>query len=215
MIALFLAITISYLLGSIPTAYLFGKLAAGRDIRREGSGNIGATNVFRVIGKLAGVVVLLFDIAKGFIAVALIGGFFSGFGLILSEEWFRVLLALAVVCGHNWTIFLHFKGGKGVATSMGVLLGLATQINALWPILGLTILVWILAFFLTHYVSVGSILAAISLPLWMVVFSQCFSLVLLSATLCLFIVYKHKSNIKRLFRKEEKRIYFIKPGREE
>ena len=206
MIAQCLAIIISYLIGSIPTAYLVGKLIRGKDVRYEGSGNVGATNVFRVVGKFPGIVVLLFDITKGVAAVTLIGDFFTRFDVILAEECFRIILGFAVVCGHNWTVFLHFRGGKGVATGAGVLLGLAARVSALWPVLVLTVFVWGLVFLLTHYVSLASIIATVSLPLWMVVFNQPFRLVLFSAILCFFIVFKHRSNIRRLLRREEKKI---------
>src|SRR3989338_148119 len=105
-----LSLAVCYLIGSIPTAYWMGRLCKGIDIRRHGSGNVGATNAFRVLGKIPGSIVLLVDVLKGAVAVTIVGDLFG-----LEHVGSRVLLAVAVVMGHNWTIFLNFKGGKGIA----------------------------------------------------------------------------------------------------
>jgi len=112
---------ISYLIGSIPTGFIFGKVLKGIDIRQHGSGNMGATNAFRILGKGPGSTVLALDIIKGILPVALVAGWLSP-GVTGS-----IIAAVAVVCWHNWTCFLNFNGGKGVATSAGVLIGLTTE----------------------------------------------------------------------------------------
>src|SRR3989338_6376943 len=119
-----LGIILGYLMGAIPTGYIFGRALAGIDIRQHGSGNLGATNVLRVLGKGPGFLVLVLDILKGMLAVALIPDLLG-----LTGTFDRVVLAIAAVCGHNWTVFLNFKGGKGIATSFGVLLGLMIKIK--------------------------------------------------------------------------------------
>ncbi len=149
----------AYLLGSIPAGYLVAR-AKGIDIRTVGSGNIGATNVFRILGKPAGILVLVFDGLKGFAACkwgadALIRMFAvpAGEGVYL-----RLMAGLAVVLGHNYTCWLRFKGGKGIATSAGVLAGLVP-----WALL-IILSIWIILFALTRYVSVGSLAASFTLP---------------------------------------------------
>ena len=120
-------VLIAYLLGSIPTGFLVAK-ARGVDIRTVGSGNIGATNVLRILGKPAGVFVLLADAAKGwlatFVVAKLVAGWFFPDAGSLSREWFAICAGLAAILGHNYTCWLHFKGGKGIATSAGVLVAL-------------------------------------------------------------------------------------------
>ena len=119
MIVIFIVCVLAYLIGSIPTAYILGKVIKGIDIRNYGSGNVGATNVFRVIGKKWGVLALFLDIIKGTIPVLLL------FNLIVEDFstvlYAQLLIGFFAVCGHNWTIFLKFKGGKGVATTAGVI----------------------------------------------------------------------------------------------
>ena len=143
---------ISYLIGSIPTAYLFGKITKNIDIRQHGSGNVGATNVFRVFGKGPGILVLVLDILKGVIAVALVPDILG-----MTENFPRIFMSLAVVCGHNWTCFLQFKGGKGIATSLGVLIGLTIRIAVIRPVLLLTVLTWVISFLISGFVSLSSI----------------------------------------------------------
>lgn len=196
-----LGIVLSYLIGSIPTAYIFGKVSKGIDIRQHGSGNVGATNVFRVLGKGPGFAVLLLDILKGVIAVALIPDLLG-----LTEILHRVGMALVVVCGHNWTIFLKFKGGKGIATSFGVLIGLTLKIAVIRPVLLWTIVIWIACFLITRIVSVSSIVAATCLPIIMVLTGQEFTIVCLGGIFCIFVVLRHKPNIKRLFAGQEPRV---------
>lgn len=194
-------IILSYLIGSIPTAYIFGKLTGGIDIRQHGSGNVGATNVFRVLGKGPGIAVLLLDILKGVVAVTLVPQLLG-----LTEIVHHVVLAVIVVCGHNWTVFLNFKGGKGIATSFGVLIGLALKFTLIRPVLLGTFLIWVICFLVTRIVSVSSIVAATFLPIIMVLTRQEFAIVSLGAVFCIFVVFRHKANIKRLFAGQEPRV---------
>lgn len=190
-------IIVSYLIGSIPTAYIFGRLLKGIDIRKFGSGNVGATNAFRVLGRKAGITVLILDIFKGFAAVVFLGG---------SDKLLGVILGLSVVAGHNWSVFLKFKGGKGIAVTLGVLIGLAFQISSLKIILALVLLIWLAVFIFTKIVSIASVLSIITLPIWMILFRESALLVSLSIILSVFIVFRHRANLARFFRGEEPRI---------
>lgn len=210
MAQIILGIFISYLIGSMPTAYIFGRLLKGIDIRNFGSGNVGATNALRVLGKGAGITVLVIDILKGFLAVVFLGDLVVLKVTFIPEETLRLILGLCCILGHNWTIFLRFKGGKGIATTFGVLLGLAIKIAGLKSILGLVILTWILIFVIARIVSVASVLTAISLPVYMIIFKQSNALILLSVLLCIIVILRHKSNLKRAFQGKEPRLTFKK-----
>ncbi|MBF0522382.1 MAG: glycerol-3-phosphate 1-O-acyltransferase PlsY [Candidatus Omnitrophica bacterium] len=198
-----LGMIISYLIGSIPTAYIFGKLLKGIDIRQHGSGNVGATNVFRVLGKGPGILVLILDILKGVVAVSVVPDLLGTPDILP-----RVLMALTVVCGHNWTCFLQFKGGKGIATTLGVLIGLTIKIAVIRPVLLGTVLTWVVCFLLTGFVSLSSIVAATALPIYMVLTSQPLQIVVLGIIFCIFVVFRHKSNIKRLLSGQESKVPF-------
>ena len=206
MINLLSAILLSYLIGAIPTAFIFGKLYKKIDIRQHGSGNVGATNVFRVLGKKPGILVLVLDIIKGIIPVVLVADIFG-----LSQPLQRILLAFCAVAGHNWTIFLGFKGGKGVATSLGVLIGLTIKIAGLRLVLLITVLIWAVTFLITGFVSVSSLLAAVALPIAMVATTQSLELVAMGVVFCLFIVFRHKGNISRLLSGQEPRVNIFSP----
>ena len=199
----------SYLLGSIPTAYIFGRLLKGIDIRKSGSGNVGATNALRVLGKGPGISVLILDILKGFLAVFLLPVFISR-PVFLPEEAWLVALGLSCICGHNWTIFLGFKGGKGMATSLGVLIGLAFKVAGLKYVLLLVVLTWLLVFIVTRIVSLASMISGIALPVYMFLFKESVILFSSSIILTLFIILRHKPNIKRLLKGEEPRLSFKK-----
>ncbi len=200
---IFLGILCSYFLGSIPTAYIFGKLLKGIDIRQHGSGNVGATNAFRILGKGAGTVVLIIDILKGSLAVIVVGNLFH-----FDQVFLRILLGVMVVIGHNWTIFLQFKGGKGIATSLGVLIGLAVQFEALRLVLVITLLAWSIPFLISGYVSLSSMIAALVLPLVMFITKQSWELLLLGFVFCVFILIRHSPNIKRLLAGQERPVNF-------
>lgn len=205
MLWIIFGITVSYLIGSIPTAYIFGRAIKGADIRKFGSGNVGATNALRLLGKGWGITVLILDILKGFLPVVAIPGSLKGM-VSLSPEVFCILIGISCICGHNWTIFLRFKGGKGVATTFGVLLGLSIQAPGIKIILGLTILAWLTVFMLTRIISLSSILAALSFPILAILFKQSFFLILVTILLAAFIVYRHKSNIRRILAGKESRL---------
>jgi glycerol-3-phosphate acyltransferase PlsY len=204
----------AYLLGSIPSGYLVAK-AKGVDIRSVGSGNIGATNAMRVLGKPAGLFVLLMDALKGYAACAFIGpcihdwlaphysGLFNYFHNepVELQTRFHVLAGISAVLGHNYPCWLKFKGGKGIATTAGVYLALAP-----WAVL-IALVVFILAVVLTKYVSVGSIAAALALPATVWIMSpQNLLLGIVTTALGALAIYKHKSNIQRLMAGTENRL---------
>ncbi|MFA5090441.1 MAG: glycerol-3-phosphate 1-O-acyltransferase PlsY [Candidatus Omnitrophota bacterium] len=200
------AIIISYLIGSIPTAYIFGRLMKGIDIRQFGSGNIGATNALRVLGKKAGVAVLLLDAFKGFIVVVFLGNIVAGRTGIISAEALRILLGTGCIIGHSLTVFLKFKGGKGVATAAGVMLALSYYSLSLKMIWGLAMLSWVAVFMASRIVSLASLVTAIALPIYLVLFKQSKLLVFFSVLLAIFVIFRHKSNLIRLLKKQEPRL---------
>lgn len=194
---------LAYLLGSIPTGFLFGK-ARGIDIRTIGSGNIGATNVVRSLGKGAGALVLLADAAKGWLAVAIVARLVSDTLHMptdhLNQEWLAICAGLAAILGHNYTCWLHFKGGKGIATSAGVLIALVPL-----PLL-IILAVWIAVFVITRYVSLASICASVALPFACWATARGTALVLVTAAMAALAVFKHKANIQRLLQGTETRL---------
>ncbi|MFA5087813.1 MAG: glycerol-3-phosphate 1-O-acyltransferase PlsY [Candidatus Omnitrophota bacterium] len=200
LLKILISCVVSYLIGSIPTAYLFGRIYKGIDIRKHGSGNVGATNTFRVLGKGPGIIVLLVDVLKGAIATAVIA---DAFGIHQVSAY--IVSGLCAVAGHNWTIFLNFKGGKGIATSLGVLIGLTIKIVSIRPVLLLTVLFWLITFLFSGYVSLASLVAAAGLPLLMVITHQTIEIVVLGAIFCFLVVLRHRSNIKRLLAGQEAR----------
>ncbi|MFA5410625.1 MAG: glycerol-3-phosphate 1-O-acyltransferase PlsY [Candidatus Omnitrophota bacterium] len=216
MLWIILAIATSYLLGSIPTAYIFGRLLKGVDIRKFGSGNVGATNALRLLGKRAGLAVLSLDMLKGILAVIFVADYALSKSALLSGDLLRAILGASCIFGHNWTIFLNFKGGKGVAATFGVLIGLAFKISGFNIILALVILVWLITFIIIRIVSLSSLLAGIALPVFMLLFrdSRNFSngLVFFSLLITVFIFLRHRSNLKRLLRGKEPRLSFKKPA---
>jgi len=192
-----------YLLGSIPTGFLVAK-ARGVDIRKLGSGNIGATNVFRILGTPAGIFVLFADALKGWIAVAVVASWTAHWLLpssgTLAREWLAICGGLAAVLGHNFTCWLHFKGGKGIATSAGVLLALVP-----WALV-IILSIWILVFAFTRYVSLASICASAALPFatWFTTGSP--TLTGITGAMGALAIYKHKANIQRLLNGTESRL---------
>ena len=191
----------AYLLGSIPFGYLVAK-AKGIDIRSAGSGNIGATNAMRVLGKPAGIFVLLMDMFKGLAAVWLCAEILQRMNIATADvQTERVIAGISVVLGHNYTCWLRFKGGKGIATTGGAFLALAP-----WAVL-VAIVVFVLLVLLTKYVSVGSIGTAIALPatIWLMTPNNLF-LCIVATLLGVMAIYKHKSNIQRLLAGTENRV---------
>lgn len=203
---LFIAIILSYLLGSLPTSYIMGRLLKGIDLREHGSGNVGATNTFRVLGPVPGIIVLLVDILKGLIAVLFISRL--AMGTSFSAEWVKVLCGIAAISGHDWTIFLKFRGGRGVATSIGVFFALVPQAIGIALGAGLVVIA------LSRYVSLGSISGAILFPILVYLFylfkEEPLPLpYLFSSLLASFLVIiKHIPNIKRLIKGKENRLSF-------
>lgn len=191
---LFLAVLLAaYFIGNLSPATILSK-AAGIDIRREGSGNPGTTNVLRVMGKKAAVVTLLIDVAKG-VAAVLIGRYIGG-------EPLAVVSGLAVFAGHIWPVCFQFKGGKGIATGLGILLAIS-------PVIGLLCLAAAAAgFLISRRVSVGSLLAAASLPFLSWYFMPDYIVVF--ALMAAIVYIKHRSNIVRLLKGEEPRTSFKK-----
>lgn len=198
-----LAAVIGYLLGSCPTGFLISA-AHGVDIRNEGSGNIGATNVLRTVGKKWGYLVFALDALKGFLAVRV------AFALAVLDpgmarpELLGIVGAVACILGHAFPVWLRFRGGKGVATSAGVLLGLM-------PIAMISVLVvWLLLFQITRYVSLASIAAAAALPFFVWIYLDIHllngpSLLPFSALIAAVVIWRHRSNMQRLIRGTEQR----------
>ena len=189
-----LIILLGYFLGSIPSGYLAGKWLANIDLRKIGSGSTGATNVLRHVGKKAALGVFLIDVSKGMIAL-IIAKYF-----LLNESW-QVLIGLAALAGHIWPVWLNWQGGKAVATGLGLFLGLS------WKV-GLAALgVFLLVFTLFRIVSLASIFAAISLPFLMYLsfhnsyFSTTYLLVSIASMFL--VLWRHRSNIRRLLKGEE------------
>lgn len=205
---LFIAILLAYMLGSIPTAVWAGKLFAGIDVREHGSGNAGATNALRVLGPGIAVPVLLLDIAKGLLATRLV--FLNVFELnsfVLSNmDEARLILGIAAVIGHIFPLFAQFKGGKGIATFFGILIGFHFQSAMLS--LGLFVIIVTI----TRYVSLGSILGALFYPIQLLLIFQLNSLFIqvFSILIPLMVIYTHRKNIARLLKGEESKIRFVK-----
>ena len=199
MLRIIFAIIAAYLIGSIPTSYLIGK-AMGIDVRKEGSGNVGATNVLRAVGKLPALITLIIDILKGVASVTLLAYVFFSKDLTVSFDHFRVLLGLSAIVGHNWTIFLKFKGGKGVATSCGVMAVLLPAPMAI------AVVVFIATLLITRYVSLGSILLSLTVPISAAIIGKDIELVILAVIACILISYRHKANIKRLLMGTENKL---------
>jgi len=195
---------ISYLIGSVPAGYLAGRIA-GIDIRKAGSGNIGATNVLRVLGKRYGYPVFVFDFVKGTAAVEIsIFIFNNTHHAEVSRELCAILAGVSSVIGHSYPVWLGFKGGKGVATSFGVVFGLIP----LAAVIAVT--VWLITFGTTRYVSVASMMAALALPITVLVMLYVkllsgLALLLFSICLAAIVIWRHRSNLSRLMSGTEPR----------
>lgn|SRR2546427_388048 len=214
MLPLAIVVVLSYLVGSIPTSIIVTKIARGIDIRNHGSGNAGGTNVIRVLGPTAGLLVISLDILKGYAATMLVTKLMYGPIPFTNRTPFEDLTVISIIAGcaailgHVWTAFGGFRGGKGIATAGGVLLGLAT-IELL-----VAIGVFSLVFLLSRYVSLGSITAAIALPLTMFFRHNIFhadlegyhTLIFFSIGISLLLIYTHRENIKRLLAGTEHRL---------
>lgn len=184
----------AYLLGSIPTGFLAGKMLKGIDIRQEGSGSTGATNVLRTLGKVPAVIVLLIDTLKGIGAIALVNAFYN-FNSVLPEFWQPWLVAgaaLAAIIGHSKSVWLNFTGGKSVATGLGVLLAMSLPVG-----LG-TLGIFGLFLAISRIVSLGSIAGAIAVNLLMILLHVPLAYQLFGAIAGVYVIWRHRSNIQRL-----------------
>lgn len=190
-------VIISYLLGNISTSYIVAKKLAGVDIRTQGSGNAGSTNVLRTLGKKAGALTFVGDVLKGLLAVLIAR--LIAYSMNMDQSTCAYLAVVAVVLGHNYPVFLGFKGGKGVATSLGSMLGMN-------PIIALTCLgFFIIIVAITKYVSLGSILG-ISLSPIIMILNHNTKGILVTLFLTISVAITHKENIKRLFSGTERKI---------
>jgi glycerol-3-phosphate acyltransferase PlsY len=206
MIQIIAIVLLAYVIGSIPTAVWVGKIFFKLDVRKHGSGNAGATNTIRVLGWKAGLPVFLFDVFKGWLAVMLASFFLKG---QLTEEnlvFLKIALAAAVVAGHVFPLFAGFRGGKGVATLLGV--GVALFPVTVWFVLGIFVSIVII----TGYVSLGSISGAVLFPFIdiFLMHQQNPWLMGLSVLVAIFIPITHRKNIKRLLKGEESK---FRPGK--
>ncbi|MDC0269115.1 glycerol-3-phosphate 1-O-acyltransferase PlsY [Synechococcus sp. AH-551-N23] len=189
----FLSLVLGYLLGSIPSGWLAGRWLKGIDLRELGSGSTGATNVLRQVGKGPALVVFLIDVGKGAAAVLIARALGLG-------DWIQVLAGLTALAGHIWPVWLGFKGGKAVATGLGLFLGLA------WPVGLASFGVFLAVFSLSRYVSLASVLAAISLPLLMAAGTSSNANLVVALVAMLLVLWRHRSNIKRLINGTEPKL---------
>jgi acyl phosphate:glycerol-3-phosphate acyltransferase len=196
-----LLLLIAYLLGSFPTGYLAARILKGIDIREQGSGSIGATNVLRTLGKGPAIAVLLIDAAKGALAVL---AAHQAYALIngdaLSEAWLVALAAIVAILGHSWPVWLGFKGGKSVATSLGILLSMSWQVGLA------TFGLFALVLALSRIVSLSSITAAIAVSALMILLGQPLPYQLFAIAAGIYVIWRHRSNIGRLLAGTEPQI---------
>jgi acyl phosphate:glycerol-3-phosphate acyltransferase len=195
-----ITIVISYLLGSISFSILFARWLRKIDIRQHGSGNAGATNTLRVLGKGPAISVFLLDIAKGSVAV-LIGLWFGD-----GSEWVPVACGLASIAGHNWPVYFHFKGGKGIATTVGALVVWAFVPTLIAGIIAILIIVF------TRYVSLGSIIFAIFLPILFYLFDLDAAYIWGALTVAILAIARHRKNIVKLMNGTENKLGSSKNG---
>lgn len=187
---------ISYLLGAIPFAYIMTRILTGKDVRCYGSGNVGATNAGRLLGFKYGLLVAVLDVLKGIIAVTIAKN-------LLSPElprYYLLIASLFVIIGHNWSVFLKFSGGKGVATTFGV-------IFCLYPLAFFVfLLIWVIVVLLTHYISLASIISGIILPFVVFLSKGEISDIIFTLIFAVLIIVRHRTNIVRLINKKENKI---------
>jgi glycerol-3-phosphate acyltransferase PlsY len=198
-----LAVVIAYLVGSIPSAYLAGKVSRGIDLRRHGSGNLGATNVYRVLGSQLALLVWLVDTLKGAAPVLFLPGLLQ----LPAGEWWPILIGVAALAGHARPLFLRTGGGKGVATAAGVFLSLS------WLPTAIAIGAWLLVLWRTGYVSLASLVGFVTLTVSLIAVDGIASpLVAAAAVVTAFVFWAHRHNIRRLRNGDEPRITSMRPG---
>jgi glycerol-3-phosphate acyltransferase PlsY len=195
-----ITIVISYLLGSISFSILFARWLRKIDIRQHGSGNAGATNTLRVLGKGPAISVFLLDIAKGSVAVLI------GLWFVDGSEWVPVACGLASIAGHNWPVYFHFKGGKGIATTVGALVVWAFVPTLIAGIIAILIIVF------TRYVSLGSIIFAIFLPILFYLFDLDAAYIWGALTVAILAIARHRKNIVKLMNGTENKLGSSKNG---
>lgn len=203
--SLLLCVAIAYVSGSLPWGLWVGRMARGVDVRTLGSGNLGATNVYRTLGPGLGILTLILDIAKGVLPVWLLPQAAIAAGFPGGPEWCRLAVGFAAVAGHVWTFLAGFKGGKGVATTAGVLLALAPAA------FGIFALVFVLVVAITRFISLGSTLGAAAFAValaFLVPGGWRSPTFLLGLLLALLVVFRHRENFRRLLRGEERRFSF-------
>lgn len=199
----FLFVLIAYLFGSFPTGYLIGKYLQGIDIREHGSGSTGATNVLRVIGQKAAITVLLTDILKGAIAVALVRGFYNYYPEILPldwKPWLIIITGLAAILGHSRSIWLNFSGGKSVATGIGVVF----LVNP-WMALG-TLAAFGMTIAISRIVSLSSIAGAIAVIFVAILLQQPLPYIIFASLAGGYVILRHRANIQRIIAGEEPKL---------
>ena len=205
------AFAVAYLLGSIPSAIWYGEAYFGIDVRKYGSGNAGATNTFRVLGKRAGTIVLLIDVLKGWTATRLASLLFYANALETEQLLaFKLVLGFTAVLGHLYPVFVRFKGGKGVATSLGMILAIEPQVATV------CIGIFLLVLLASNFVSLSSIVAALAFPLLLLfgVFGHASTLLIVFGFVLFAVVtYTHHKNIVRLLKGSESRVYLFRKNR--
>jgi glycerol-3-phosphate acyltransferase PlsY len=190
----FIPVLISYLIGSISFSFILTKLLKGVDIREYGSGNAGATNTLRVLGKGPAAAVFILDALKGMAAVGI--GYLAGHG----DQTVMMVCGIAAIVGHNWPVFLRFRGGKGIATTVGVTVLLVFYSALIAGVLAILFIV------LTRYVSLGSLIFTVMIPLVMLVFHYPYPLTLLMLLITLMAIWRHRQNIINLIKGQERKI---------
>lgn len=190
---------LAYLVGAIPTAVWVGKIFYGKDVREYGSGNAGATNTFRVLGKKAGIPVLLFDVLKGSIAVMAANLFLPDQADEIYKINYQLILGISALIGHIFPVYAGFRGGKGIATLLGITLAIHPQAA------GICILIFLIVFLTFKYVSLGAIISSVSFPLLVILVykSETPSLVVFSVFIAIMVLLTHQKNIERLIRRNE------------
>ncbi len=179
-----------YLIGSIPSGLIIGKGLYGKDLREHGSKNIGATNAYRVLGKMGALLVFLCDLTKGIL----------GAYLLSVSPTLTVVGGLLAMIGHNWPIFLNFKGGKGVATGLGMVIFMVPSVALL------AFSIWAIIVYFTKYVSLGSIVAAAIIPIAMYIWHEPTAYIVFGIVAALFVIIRHRANIKRLLAGNELKV---------
>lgn len=202
-----LSLILAYLIGSIPTAVWIGKIFYNLDVREHGSGNAGATNTFRILGKAAGIPVLIFDILKGILAISLattLGDYIKGGDSLIN---LKMALGVSAFLGHLYPIYVGFRGGKGVATMLGIIISLN------YPSALLAVAVFIIVFKISKYVSLSAMIAAYSYPVFILVIykSNSPTMVVFSLLVAVIITITHQKNIERLLINKESKISLFKP----